>query len=227
MERINYSLKELCRASGVTERTVRYYITEGLLPPPNGTGPFSRYGYEHWLRLKFILRLKEEYLPLNEIKSLLVDKSVAELETLAQRSGLFGEISAVGGKVGSKDAPENDETFLNLLRSQTSAEARLLRQQMTPYTTESGDLLEEGAEETDDLQTAPKKKEYSKAPFLREEVSQVTSTAPPEPLQPISQNWERIIVAPGIELHVESHIANQHRPALNLLLREIHRLLGK
>lgn len=89
MEKRSYSLKELCQVTDVTERTVRFYIQEGLLPPPSGAGPFSRYGYEHWLRLQFIKRLKDEFLPLAEIKNLLTRRSLADLQQLADRSGLL------------------------------------------------------------------------------------------------------------------------------------------
>ncbi|MCC6705677.1 MAG: MerR family DNA-binding transcriptional regulator, partial [Thermomicrobiales bacterium] len=33
-----YSLQELSDAAGVSPRTVRYYIAEGLLPPPEPAG---------------------------------------------------------------------------------------------------------------------------------------------------------------------------------------------
>ncbi len=84
-----FNLRELIRETDVTERTVRYYIKEGLLPPPSGSGPFSRYTYEHWLRLQFIKRLKDEYLPLSEIKNLLDSRSLAELEQLARQAQLI------------------------------------------------------------------------------------------------------------------------------------------
>ncbi len=38
-----YSLEELTERAGVTVRTVRYYIAEGLLPPPVGGCPRSAY----------------------------------------------------------------------------------------------------------------------------------------------------------------------------------------
>ena len=49
-------------------RTVRYYIAEGLLPPPEGSGPGSSYTRGHLDRLRLIQRLKEAYLPLKEIR---------------------------------------------------------------------------------------------------------------------------------------------------------------
>lgn len=63
-----YSLDELTELAGVTIRTVRYYISEGLLPPPDGGGPRSTYTDVHLNRLRLISRLKDAYLPLREIR---------------------------------------------------------------------------------------------------------------------------------------------------------------
>ncbi len=62
------TLAELIDAADVTVRTVRYYIAEGLLPPPIGAGPASAYGRGHLDRLRLIQRLKDAYLPLKEIR---------------------------------------------------------------------------------------------------------------------------------------------------------------
>jgi DNA-binding transcriptional MerR regulator len=85
MRAVSYKLNELCRVAGVTPRTVRFYIKEGLLPPPVGPKSFSRYGYEHWLRLALIRRFKEKYLPLREIKNRLDGKTFEQLEALARQ----------------------------------------------------------------------------------------------------------------------------------------------
>lgn len=63
-----YRLAELTAATGATPRTVRYYIVEGLLPPPQGVGPAAVYTDAHRDRLLLIARLKGEYLPLREIR---------------------------------------------------------------------------------------------------------------------------------------------------------------
>lgn len=64
----SYSLDELTSLTGVTVRTVRYYIAEGLLPPPVTVGRNASYTSEHLDRLRLITRLKEGYLPLKEIR---------------------------------------------------------------------------------------------------------------------------------------------------------------
>ncbi len=63
-----YSLDELSEAAGVTPRTVRYYIVEGLLPPPISAGRNATYSQEHLDRLLAIAMLKDMFLPLREIK---------------------------------------------------------------------------------------------------------------------------------------------------------------
>ena len=62
------TLAEMTRAAGVSVRTVRYYIAEGLLPPPLGAGRGSVYTRGHLDRLRLIANLKTAYLPLKEIR---------------------------------------------------------------------------------------------------------------------------------------------------------------
>ena len=83
---------EFAAAAGVSARTVRYYIVEGLLPPPEGAGMGAMYGPAHLDRLRLILRLKDAYLPLREIRRQLtglddeqVRQRLQELETAATR----------------------------------------------------------------------------------------------------------------------------------------------
>lgn len=238
MQQKTYRLKELCRAADVTERTVRYYIEEGLLPPPEGAGPFSRYNYEHWLRLQFIRRLKEEFLPLSEIKNLLAGKSVADLDKLARRSGLLDELPSQA---------QNAEVAAS---APVAEKPLMLRQIMTtpavvPETVAPANFMPPAARagapmSMPTLGAAMPATSTARMRTMAFSQRKTPETSPaPAPLtsqpdanftrtdEPVSQSWERIKIAPGIELHIESNIANQHRPALDLLLREIRKLLGK
>ena len=69
-----YTLSELEELTGISGRTIRYYITEGLLMPAYGRGPSATYDDDHLLRLQAIGRLKEQRKPLRDIR--------AELEQL-------------------------------------------------------------------------------------------------------------------------------------------------
>ena len=64
-----YNLETLAGIAGVTPRTIRFYTAEGLLPPPRTRGRYAVYTDEHLNRLRLIARLKEAYLPLQEIKN--------------------------------------------------------------------------------------------------------------------------------------------------------------
>jgi DNA-binding transcriptional MerR regulator len=77
-----WSLLELTQEAGVSVRTVRYYIAEGLLPPPDASGPRSFYTQGHLDRLRLIDRLKASYLPLKEIRRRLSTLDDAEVRRL-------------------------------------------------------------------------------------------------------------------------------------------------
>lgn len=75
----SYSLDELAREVDVTPRTIRYYIAEGLLPPPDAIGRNARYSQDHLDRLRLIGQLKDEFLPLKEIRTRLTTLSTDEI----------------------------------------------------------------------------------------------------------------------------------------------------
>lgn len=82
MGNVTYDLNELCAAAGVTPRTVRYYMQQGLLPSPGTRGPGAHYDHGHLDRLRLIRRLQKEHLPLAEIRrrlEALDDRQVAAL----------------------------------------------------------------------------------------------------------------------------------------------------
>ena len=66
-----FTLVELARLAGVTPRTIRYYIAQGLLPSPSAAGPGARYSEDHLERLRAVKRLQAAHMPLSEIRSLL------------------------------------------------------------------------------------------------------------------------------------------------------------
>lgn len=90
-----YGVSELADAAGVSVRTVRYYISEGLLPPAVIAGARSYYTADHLDRLRLIGRLKDAFLPLKEIRrqlSQLDDQTVrriAEEEPLAEEDAVM------------------------------------------------------------------------------------------------------------------------------------------
>ncbi len=87
------TLGELTEMAEVSTRTVRYYISEGLLPPPLSTGSKASYGSDHLNRLLLIGRLKAAYWPLREIRRHLDGLTAHEIEALLQQSEQIDELS--------------------------------------------------------------------------------------------------------------------------------------
>src|SRR6266705_3551635 len=67
-----HTIDELAHVSGTPSRTIRFYNTQGMLPPPIMRGRVAYYGEEQLLILNIIKELKEQQnLPLETIKHML------------------------------------------------------------------------------------------------------------------------------------------------------------
>jgi DNA-binding transcriptional MerR regulator len=65
------------------ERTIRYYLTEGLISPAEEKqGTASVFGYRHLLQLLVIKKLQAEHLPIRKIKEIVSDRRERDLERL-------------------------------------------------------------------------------------------------------------------------------------------------
>lgn len=71
-QRGGYSLQELVDAASAaerlpaSERVVGGYLAQGLLPPPRAAGAHTLFEDEHLIRLRLLLRLTAQYVPLPE-----------------------------------------------------------------------------------------------------------------------------------------------------------------
>ncbi len=67
-----HTIDKLAHVSGTPSRTIRFYNTQGLLPPPTMRGRVAYYDDEHVMVLQIIKELKEQqHLPLETIKQML------------------------------------------------------------------------------------------------------------------------------------------------------------
>lgn len=78
-------IEGLAARAGVSVRTVRYYIAEGLLPGPSGRGKAAAYDDEHLARLRLIRQLVERRVPLSELKARVTSLGRSEVEELLRR----------------------------------------------------------------------------------------------------------------------------------------------
>lgn len=64
-----FSIEDLVRLTGLTRRTIRFYVQKGLLKGPEGEKRGAYYTTEHLEELLRIKRLSEKHVPLKEIKA--------------------------------------------------------------------------------------------------------------------------------------------------------------
>ena len=95
------------------ERTIRYYLAEGLIQAPEEKqGTASVFGYRNLLQLLVVKKLQAEHLPIRKIKELVAGKGEQELEALL----------GVSGQSGKKSRESDAKRYLeSLLAPQTAA----------------------------------------------------------------------------------------------------------
>lgn len=81
-----YALTDLAKLAGVTPRTIRYYIMQGLLPSPGKQGPSTRYDDSHLELLRVIKKLQNAHLPLAEIRARLRTITGEQIATMTSSS---------------------------------------------------------------------------------------------------------------------------------------------
>ena len=87
-----YGLAELAEISGVSERTIRYYQNERLLPKPAKKGRDAVYNAEHRDRLAVITELRDRGLTLQSIRDLVASK--LPTRTVSEWLGIDATLSA-------------------------------------------------------------------------------------------------------------------------------------
>ena len=92
-----HTIDELAHLTGLPSRTIRFYNTQGLLPPPVMKGRVAYYDDEHLVVLNIIKQLKEQQnLPLETIRQMLeIRASQGEvMMNLALKQRLLRPLSA-------------------------------------------------------------------------------------------------------------------------------------
>jgi DNA-binding transcriptional MerR regulator len=77
-----YSIADLESLTGISRRNIRFYVEQGLVPPPEGAGLGARYDEEHLARLRAIPVLRNRGLRLDDIRDRLADAKPRDLHEL-------------------------------------------------------------------------------------------------------------------------------------------------
>jgi DNA-binding transcriptional MerR regulator len=211
MER--YRIAELAQATGLTPRTIRFYVAEGLLPPPEGAGPAAVYTAGHRDRLQLIGLLKDQYLPLKEIRRRLATLTDAEV-----RERLREEAAAPAPGATMADEAAQDDAVAYLSRALGGvAEGRTpLRAYPppAPATPPPAQPAPPPAAPWTPRQGQPGLP--ARGGQRREDAARGAAR----------EQWERIALADGVELHVREDRRAAVGP-LEALIRQARKLLGE
>jgi DNA-binding transcriptional MerR regulator len=97
------------------ERTIRYYMAEGLIETPGEKqGTASLFGYLNLLQLLTVKKLQAEHLPIRKIRELVAGKSEQELELLL----------GVGSVAAKKNRETDAKRYLESLLAPEAAPPR-------------------------------------------------------------------------------------------------------
>ena len=210
-----YPIGELAEKVGVTPRTIRYYAAEGLLPPPETRGRYALYGAEHLHRLRLIARLKDAYLPLSEIRARIEHLTDEQVQQLLAEYG---------------DAPTQPPAA-----SATEYVARVLAAQGTPQPAlpapHAAPLGYRTPGSTADTGQFQARLSGSVAEPQAEAGYSTSSPAPARgtidrPLVDPPETWQRVRLAPGVELHTREPATPASRERMQQLLAFARELFG-
>ena len=213
------TLSELTAAADVSVRTVRYYIAEGLLPPPEGSGPGSAYTQGHLDRLRLIQRLKEAYLPLKEIRRRLSGVSDEEMRILLEADV-------------NRAAPATSATA-GMLYDESLAGARdylALLESREQYRTEPMALQFPAA--ATPLEDAPDGSAFMPEPARSRGQRAAHTPASPSPRRdesvasPGTGLWRRIPLGDEAELVISARVYDRHRDRIDWLVRWARKVFG-
>ncbi|HEX8217963.1 MAG TPA: MerR family transcriptional regulator [Chloroflexia bacterium] len=227
------TIQELADRAGVTTRTIRYYVEQGVLPPP-GRGRPSEYTGEHLRLLDAIRRLKEQYLPLEEIRDVLQRLTPQQLEEFLGRTA-----SPPPAQEGPDSAVDYISRVLNrgAMRSQFKEQAPAppgapsmppvaqpaanppAPTPAPPLRRESGTVpLEAGNSPLYDTRAVPA---AGLGTGTKSESAGYRQSSPGE-----ERTWQRVTLAPGVELHYEADVPGSAGDAIRRIVEAARAILG-
>jgi len=218
-----YTIDDLTTRTGVTVRTVRYYIGEGLLPPPFGAGPGTRYTREHLDRLLLIGALKDRYLPLREIR-----RQLQEMDADGVREAVEGlhrrEDGARPMAAALRMAPAPPE---DTRADQDHAPSSALSYIDALLREEPGGITR-GPHPGQPRRSSQGRQEHREHGEIRFPGAAENRTPDMFPLPDDlgERRWRRLAITPEAELTIEDELYHRRRDQIDALIAHIRRVLA-
>ncbi|MBK9767450.1 MAG: MerR family transcriptional regulator [Chloracidobacterium sp.] len=172
------------------ERTIRFYLSEGLLPTPTEKrGPASLFNYRHLITLLVIKKLQSEGLPISVIKSLLAGREIDDLEKLLrERVKVFTDRTELETFIESSGKGEGEEVMV-------MSDPKLREDYLAGQAPEMSEENDASAYLSRLLMRRPDAEARPKVSGTPDSSREVAKPGGPEA-------WTRSLIRPGIELHL-------------------------
>jgi DNA-binding transcriptional MerR regulator len=214
-EGAHYAIGDLAGLAGSTPRTIRYYVAQGLLPPPDGVGAGAHYTDAHLARLRLIRRLQRQHQPLSEIRQRVASLADAEIAAL------------VADDAEDEAPPDSALEYLRTILAGPSVAQ--LSESPAGYAAPSASapaLLRRMVEPQRWIRMpsdAPRA-----MPRMRDAPATPEAAPGPEPEPATSEQrsqWDRIALTPNIEIHVRRPLGRLENKRVERLITIARQLL--
>ena len=214
-EQPRYSLADIAALAGVSPRTVRYYIAQGLLPAASSAGPGPKYGDVHLARLRLIRKLQRDHQPLAAIRRQIGrfdDETILQLGS----SPVTDHVPADGALDYIRrllSDPGHARPTVEAAPSMAVPPPRMPAAQSAPVSPSSAKRAAPAAPAASSAAPAPA------TPSSAAENAPIPAPVDHEPAPELTRSqWERIVLAPDVELHVR-------RPLTRIQSKRVDRLV--
>ena len=180
-----YPLIELSKLTGVDARTIRHYISIGLLPPPQTMGRGAKYGEIHLERLKAIKVLRRNNMKLDEIRDELSRIDRDRMDELLEEWSLEDPSSASG--------------YLDQIEDEFRGKSNYVQQDFLMKNLQPPPAVHAGYPKHGIKQSGP---ESAPIDRLIHRLNEISGTPPKKTRR--GEIWRVIEILPGVELHVRN-----------------------
>jgi len=199
------TLDDLAAMSQMPIRTLRYYIQEGLLPGPDTRGKFASYSRQHLERIEMIKRLKDKYLPLQQIKQLLDNMSEEDIHRMLQYQDQLD--------------PKPEHYKANIIQSDNSSKSNSSALDYIRSLEQDHGLVQ-SISETHFLEPY-----FENTPLMLGRITQLDDQKLRQKVR--RERWRKIIFMDGVELHISAAREKEFKAELQQLIEFTRNLLKK
>ncbi len=225
------TIQELADRAAVTTRTIRYYVEQGVLPPPERGRP-SEYTGEHLRLLDLVRRLKEQYLPLEEIRDILQRLTPDQVEDFLRRTE--PPIPEPGPQDSAADYISQVLTR-GALRAQLKEQAPPAPQpapapipppMSASPATQPAPYRRSVSVGTEAASKAAPSQESAVVAYEQQAAAPDDTGGPGQSYIAEERTWQRVTLAPGVELHYEAQAQVAQLGAIRRLIKAARTILG-